>query len=317
MKHKILIADDMHHSILPMLDELGFETHYHPDIQRDELLAIIKDYQGLLIRSKTNVDEDFLSHTDKLIFIGRAGAGLDLIDIKAVEQRGIKIFAANEGNADAVAEHTLGMILGLFNNINRADAQVRQGIWQREANRGIELKEMTVGIIGFGNMGQAVAQRLRGFGVRILANDPYKHDFGHFSDFVKKVSLEEIFEQTDLLSIHVPLTEETRMLVNDDFVSKFRKNFFFVNTSRGETASVTTVLKALQTGKIKGACLDVLENEKMNKLTPQQVVIYEQLFSCKNVILTPHIAGWTVESYQKINEVLVGKIKKMYENKCS
>lgn len=300
----------MHPSILTMLSEIGFSPDYQPHIQRPELLNIIKDYEGLLIRSKTKIDKDFLTHQQKLEFIGRAGAGLDLIDIEAVEQLNIQLFAANEGNSDAVAEHTLGMLLSLFNKINWADAEVRQKIWLREANRGIELKGMTVGIIGYGNMGKALSERLVGFGVEVLAYDCFKT--GYSSHLVKEVTMDEIFEKTDVLSLHIPLNESSKMLVNDAYLSKFKKNIFLINTSRGEVASVTDILKNLQSGKLRGACLDVLENEKMKQLKVEQEEVYEQLFQMKNVILTPHIAGWTVESYQKINEVLFEKIKKMY-----
>jgi D-3-phosphoglycerate dehydrogenase / 2-oxoglutarate reductase len=306
---RILIVDDLHENIFPLLADLGFEVNYQPDIKREEILEIIKNYEGLIIRSKTKVDAAFLSHCDKLEFIGRAGAGLDLIDLEEVNNRNIKVFAANEGNADAVAEHTMGMILMLFNKLNWADAEVRQRVWERERNRGIELKGMTIGIIGYGNMGIALAQRLMGFGVKVLAYDKVEKKDYEYGLYAKKATIEEIFEETNLLSIHVPLTDETRMMVNDDFLSKFKKNIFIVNTSRGEVASTTSILKGLQFGKIRGACLDVLENEKLSMLTPEQEEVYTQLFHMKNVVLTPHIAGWTVESYRKINEVLVEKIR--------
>jgi D-3-phosphoglycerate dehydrogenase / 2-oxoglutarate reductase len=308
---RILIVDDLHEIIFPMLANLGFEVNYQPDIKREVILEIIKNYEGLIIRSKTKVDAAFLSHCDKLEFIGRAGAGLDLIDLEEVNNRNITVFAANEGNADAVAEHTMGMILMLFNKLNWADAEVRQRVWEREKNRGIELKGMTVGIIGYGNMGMALAQRLMGFGVNVLAYDKVEKKDYEYGLYAQKATLGEIFEETDLLSIHVPLTDETRMMVNDDFLSKFKKNIFLVNTSRGEVASTTSILKGLQSGKIRGACLDVLENEKLSTLMPEQEEVYTQLFQMKNVMLTPHIAGWTVESYRKINEVLVEKIREM------
>lgn len=306
---KILIVDDLHENIFPMLSDMGFEVNYQPSMKRPEILAIIGNYEGLIIRSKTKVDADFLVHCDKLEFIGRAGAGLDLIDLSITDQLNIKVFAANEGNSDAVAEHTLGMILMLFNKLNWADAEVRQRIWEREKNRGIELKGMTVGIIGFGNMGMALAQRLMGFDVKILTYDKIEKKEYEYGSYSEKATMEEIFEKTDLLSIHVSLTDETRMMVNDDFIQKFKKNIFIVNTSRGEVASVKSILQGLQSGKIRGACLDVLENEKLSKLTSEQEDVYSQLFKMKNVILTPHIAGWTVESYRKINEVLVSKIR--------
>lgn len=308
---KILIVDDLHENIFPLLAEMGFEVNYQPQIKRHEILEIIKDYEGLIIRSKTKVDKDFLSYCENLTFIGRAGAGLDLIDLQEVERKNIKVFAANEGNSDAVAEHTLGMILMLFNKLNWADAEVRQRIWEREKNRGIELKGMTIGIIGYGNMGMALAQKLMGFEVKVLAYDKVEKEDYEYGLYAKKASLNDIFEEADLVSIHVPLTNETRMMINDDFIQKFKKNIFIVNTSRGEVACTESILKGLQSGKVRGACLDVLENEKLSMLTLEQEAIYSQLFQLKNVTLTPHIAGWTVESYRKINEVLVEKIQEM------
>lgn len=308
---KILIADDLHENIFPILFDLGFEVNYQPTINRSEILEIIKDYEGLIIRSKTKIDKFFLSYCDRLEFIARAGAGLDLIDLEEVRVKNIQVFAANEGNADAVAEHTMGMILMLFNKLNWADAEVRNRVWHREENRGIELKGMTIGIIGYGNMGMAFAQRLMGFGVKVLAYDKIEKNDYEYGLFSEKASLERLFEETDLLSIHVPLTDETRMLVDEKFIQKFKKNIFIVNTSRGEIASANSILKGLKSGKIRGACLDVLENEKLTTLTIEQEQVYSQLFKLKNVVLTPHIAGWTVESYRKINEVLVDKIKNM------
>ena len=308
---KILIVDDLHENIFPMLSELGFEVNYQPNINRSEILEIIKDYQGLIIRSKTKIDEEFLSYCEKLEFIGRAGAGLDLIELEEVSRRNIQVFAANEGNAVAVAEHTMGMILMLFNKLNHADAEVHQRIWEREKNRGIELSGMTVGIIGYGNMGIALAQRLMGFEVKVLAYDKIEKNDCEYGLCLKKATMNDIFEEADLVSIHVPLTDETRLMVNDDFIQKFKKKVFIVNTSRGEVASTASILKGLQSGKIKGACLDVLENEKLLTLTLEQEEVYSQLFKLKNVILTPHIAGWTTESYRKISEVLVDKIRDM------
>jgi len=308
---KILIVDDLHENIFPLLAEMGFEVNYQPQIKRPEILEIIKDYAGLIIRSKTKVDKDFLTYCENLRFIGRAGAGLDLIDVLEVELKNIKVFAANEGNSDAVAEHTLGMILMLFNKLNWADAEVRHRVWEREKNRGIELKGMTVGIIGYGNMGTAVAKRLLGFEVKVLAYDIAEKKEHQYGLYAKNANLSDIFEEADLVSIHVPLTDETRMMVSDNFIQKFKKNIFIVNTSRGEVACTESILKGLQAGKVRGACLDVLENEKFSSLTVEQGAIYSQLFQMENVVLTPHIAGWTVESYRKINEVLVNKIREI------
>ncbi len=306
-KKRVLIADEMHPSIMPLLAQLHFEVDYQPHIQRAELIAILPQYNGLIIRSKTNIDPEALASVEQLQFIARAGAGLDLIDIAAATAKGIRIFAANEGNRDAVAEHVLGMILCLFNKINTADREVRQKIWKREANRGIELMGMTVGLIGYGNMGQAVAKRLSGFGVKVLAYDKYKTNFS--DAYAQESSMETIAQEADVLSLHIPLTSETKLMVNEAYFAQFKKNIFFINTARGEIASVEAIVKGLQQGKLRGACLDVLENEKMQKLTPAQIVAYDALFEMPNVLLTPHVAGWTFESYEKINQVLVEKIK--------
>ena len=228
-----------------------------------------------------------------------------------MQKKNIKVFAANEGNSDAVAEHTIGMILMLFNKLNFADAEVRKGEWNREKNRGIELSGMTVGIIGYGNMGKAVAQRLMGFGVRTLAFDTDNKKISNEEFFALKSTMQDFFENADIISLHVPLTDDTRMMVDDDFISQFRKNIFLVNTSRGEVVSTSAVLNGLKSGKLRGSCLDVLENEKLDNLTPEQNEVYSQLFQQENVILTPHIAGWTVESYRKINEVLVDKLRQL------
>ena len=303
---KILICDETHPSIFPMLDEIGFTYDYLPKITRPEILEIITQYEGLIIRSKTFIDAQFLDKATNLQFIGRAGAGLDLIDLQGVTKKNIKVFAANEGNRDALAEHCMGMILTLFNKINIADTQVRKGIWLREANRGEELKGKTIGLIGYGNMGKAFAQRLSGFGVKVWAYDKLSKNYS--DKYAKEASMKQIFEEADVLSLHIPLTEATRNLVNQDFINRFKKPFFLINSSRGEVAELEAIVAALQSGKLKGACLDVLENEKLDRLTSAQQPIYEALFQLENVILTPHIAGWTHESYVKINEVLVEKI---------
>ncbi|MCF2490905.1 2-hydroxyacid dehydrogenase [Dyadobacter sp. CY347] len=304
---KILIADSMHPSLFDMLINQGWEYDYHPEFRREDILTHISGYEGLMIRSKTNVDEEMLSAATKLRFIARAGAGLDLIDLEAAAKHHIEVFHAGKGNRDAVAEHALGMLLALFNNILRADRQVRSGTWDREGNRGVELMKKTVGIIGYGNNGSATAQRLSGFGCRVLAYDKYRDNYG--DAYAVESSLEDIMQQADVVSLHIPLTELTRYLVDDDFVNNFSKPFYLLNLSRGETVSLDAVVKGLKSGKILGACLDVLENEKINKLTSAQQEAFDYLRASDNVVLTPHIAGWTHESYVRINEVLVEQIR--------
>jgi D-3-phosphoglycerate dehydrogenase len=304
---KILIADSMHSSLFDMLRDQGWEYSYNPEFRREDILDAIPGYEGLVIRSKTFVDETMLAAAKNLRFIARAGAGLDLIDLEAAGKRNIEVFHAGTGNRDAVAEHALGMLLGLFNNILKADREVRNGIWDREGNRGVELMNKTVGIIGYGNNGSATAKRLSGFGCKVLAYDKYRDNYG--DAYATASSLEEIMSEADILSLHIPLTDITRYLINDAFVSNFSKPFYLLNLSRGEIVSLDAVVNGLQSGKILGACLDVLENEKIGKLTPAQQAAFDYLRMSDKVVLTPHIAGWTHESYVRINEVLVEQIR--------
>ncbi|MGY6522743.1 MAG: NAD(P)-dependent oxidoreductase [Mongoliitalea sp.] len=307
---RVLIIDEMHLSICSLLQAQGFMVDYRPDILRDEILSIIHGYVGMIIRSKTVIDRELIEAAHSLEFIGRAGAGLDQIDRDLLEVRGIKLFHAAEGNMDAVAEHALGGLLALFNKLVQSDTQVRKGIWDREGNRGVELQGKTVGIIGFGNMGSAFAKRLQGFDVAILAYDKYKEDFGTTS--VQEVALQEIFEQSDVLSVHVPLTAETADFLDRAFFSQFKKPIYLINTARGELVSFDTLNWAFDQGIIKGAVLDVLENEKFKRFTAAQQASFERLAVRNNVLFSPHVAGWTVESYEKINRVLVRKISEAF-----
>lgn len=306
-----MIVDEMHESIVQMPAELGLEVDYFPNISIEEVKAKVADYEGLIIRSKFFINEDFLKNAPNLRFIGRAGAGLDLIDIEACRVRNIEIFAANEGNRVAVAEHLIGMILSLFNKICIANQEVKAGVWKREENRGEELFGKTVGIIGYGNNGEATASRLVAFGCKVLAYDKYRYGFGN--QYVKESTLDEIFRETDILSIHIPLTTETQNWVNAAFFEKFSKSFYFCNIARGEIVVLHDLVDALKSGKIKGACLDVLENEKLSKLTESQKVDFECLSNHQAVLMTPHIAGWTFESYKRINQVLKDKIARFLD----
>ncbi|QJW88715.1 phosphoglycerate dehydrogenase [Spirosoma taeanense] len=302
----ILIADEMHSSLFAMLDNAGFTYSYQPKISRAELLQQLAPFAGLIIRSKTNVDEELLNHAPNLRYIGRAGAGLDLIDLAAVERRNIRVFHAGEGNRDAVAEHVVGMLLALLANILKADREVRQGIWDREGNRGYELGNLTVGLIGYGNNGRATARRLSGFGCRVLAYDKYLTNYG--DTFAEEATLDQLLNEADVVSLHIPLTSDTRMLVNDEFIERVSKPFYLINIARGEVASLSAIVRGLEQGKLRGACLDVLENEKLAKLTPDQQTAFDSLRQSDRVVLTPHVAGWTHESYVRINEVLVRQL---------
>lgn len=305
-KGLVLIADEMHLSLMPMLEKLGYDPDYQPKITRVEIIEKLNNYVGLIIRSKTFVDAELLQNAKQLKFIGRAGAGLDLIDIDYVELKNIALFAANEGNRVAVAEHVLGMTLCLMNNILIADREVRNGIWQREKNRGYELMGKTVGIIGYGNNGSETAKRFKAFGCKILAFDKFKKEFS--DGIVEESTMERIFEEADILSLHIPLTSESNKLVNAEFLTKFSKNIVLINAARGEIVSLSDLAESIESGKVRGVCLDVLENEKLQKLTDEQKVVFEKLTASERVIFTPHIAGWTFESYVKINEVLIEKI---------
>lgn len=302
----ILIADEMHPSLFAMLDQAGFLYDYQPKLTRAGLLEKIAPFDGLIIRSKTTVDEEVFAHAPRLTFIGRAGAGLDLIDLDAAERRAIQVFHAGAGNRDAVAEHVVGMLLGLLANILKADREVRQGIWDREGNRGYELGSLTVGLIGYGNNGSATARRLSGFGCRVVAYDKYLTNYG--DSFADAVTLDQLMAEADVISLHVPLTDDTRLMINDAFIERVAKPFYLINIARGEITSLAALVRGLTSGKVRGACLDVLENEKVAKLTPDQQASFDYLCQSDRVVLTPHIAGWTHESYVRINEVLVRQL---------
>lgn len=304
---KVLIIDEMHLSIIPLLESEGFTVDYRPEIQRPEILTVIGGYVGLIIRSKTPIDRELLEKAHILKFIGRAGAGLDKIDLEYLEQNSIHLFHAAEGNRDAVGEHAIGGLLALFNHINRADAEVRNGIWNREENRGEELQGKTVGILGYGNMGSAFAKKLIGFDVRIIAYDRYKTKFGN--EFVEEVDFETLAAQAEILSLHVPLTPETKGFLTYEVLRKFRKPLYLINTARGEIVSFSTLNRAFDGGLLKGAVLDVLENEKFASFSEDQKKEFERLAQRESIVFSPHIAGWTFQSYEKINRVLIEKIK--------
>ncbi|HET8860394.1 NAD(P)-dependent oxidoreductase [Marivirga sp.] len=308
---KVLIIDEMHESITPLLTKLNLEVDYQPAIKRSEILQIIGNYEGLIVRSKTPIDAELLKNANKLIFVARAGAGVDNVELEELQKRNIQLLNAPEGNRDALAEHTMGMMLSLFNKINTSDQEVRNGKWDREGNRGVELMGKTIGLLGFGNMGSALAKRLSSFGCKIIAYDAEKTGFSN--DFVEEVSLEKMQESAQILSIHIPMNAENKGIVNSKFISKFRALNYIINTSRGEVLILKDLLELLKANKIKGAALDVLENEKINSLSGEELSVFQELTKLKQVILTPHVAGWSFESYEKINIVLSQKIKLLVE----
>ena len=306
MEFRCLIIDDMHPSIVPLLKEINIYADYRPEITRQELTDVIGEYEGIIARSKLKIDKELLDKATRLKFIARAGAGLDMIDLDEVNKREILLINAPEGNRDAVAEHTLALLLSLINNVSVADRQVRKGIWHREANRGYELKGKTVALIGYGFMGKAVAKRLASFECEVIAYDKYLKDFS--DSFVTQVNMQEVFEKADVVSFHIPLTNETRGMADSKYFSLFKKNVWVVNTARGEIVKLWDMLESLDSGRVKGAALDVLENEKINTLKGIEKEVFEKLILSDKVILTPHVAGWTYESYEKINEILTQKI---------
>jgi len=309
MKKNILIVDDIHPIFMERAEALGYTCDYQPLIKPAEALEIIGNYAGLVIRSKFNVDRKVIDAAASLRFVCRAGAGMDNIDEAYAAEKNITLINAPEGNMDAVGEHAVGMLLALMNNFRTADAEIRNGSWLREANRGYELKGKTVGIIGYGFMGSSFAKKLSGFGVDVIAYDKYKTGFS--DRYAREVSMEEIVKSSDVLSLHIPLTAETDGLVNEEYLFHFKKPIFFINTSRGKTAKVQAVLNAIKQGKILGAGLDVLEVERFPSLVEQEW--FDQLRQSGKVLLTPHVAGWTFDSYRKISEVMAEKLVELVD----
>ncbi len=307
MKPKCLIIDKMHESIVPMLEKIGIEAIYQPKINRAEIKKIIHLYDGLIIRSKTFIDKELLQNALKIKFVARAGSGIDNLDAEYLNSKSIHIINAPEGNRDAVGEHTIGLILNLLHNIHQGHNQINNNIWDREENRGEELGNKTVGIIGYGNMGSTLAKKLNAFGCKVLAYDKYHPIFK--DRFAQSVSLAQLMEKTEILSLHVPLTDETLGMTSGDFFYQFKKNLIFINTSRGEISPLKSIECAIKKGKITKAGLDVLENEKFINFTFEQTQSLNYLKNSKKVIFTPHVAGWSAESYVNINKVLVKKIQ--------
>lgn len=287
----------------------GFDCDEDYVSPKEKIMEKIGEYEGVVIRSRFRIEKEMIDAAVKLKCIARAGAGMENIDVTYAESKGIRCVHAPEGNRDAVGEQAVGMLLALMNNLLRADREVRNGIWIREGNRGYELEGKTVGIIGYGNMGSAFAQRLRGFNVTILAYDKYKTGFG--DALVQESTMEALFEKADVLSIHLPLTEETRYLVNDDFLSRFKKPIWFINTARGKNVDTAALTRAIEAGIVRGACLDVLEYESVSFEALDAAALpepFRYLIRSDKVILSPHIAGWTFESHEKIAKTLAGKM---------
>jgi len=320
---KILHLNTNHPLLIDQLNDLGFTNHEDYTASKEIIESKVKDYDGIIIRSRFAIDKQFLDKAKSLKFIGRVGAGLENIDCDYAQQKGITLIAAPEGNRNAVAEHTLGMLLSLLNKMNKGDHEVRHGKWLRKDNRGVELDGKTVGIIGYGNMGKAFAKKLRGFDVEVICYD-IKDEVDDKN--CKQVSLKEFQERVDVVSLHTPQTPLTSNMINADFINQFKKPFWFINTARGKSVVTKDLVEALQNGKILGAGLDVLEYEKtsfedMFKSDTGSSAVenlpkgFQYLIKANNVVLSPHVAGWTVESKIKLAQTIVDKIKALVISK--
>lgn len=310
---KIAFLDTVHQVLEEGLSSLGHDCVDLTAVSKSDIESQAVEFDGLVVRSRFPIDRSFLSKCTNLKFIARSGAGMENIDIPYCEDKGIHLFNAPEGNRNAVAEHALGMLLSLFNKLHTADAEVRSGKWDREGNRGVELDGKVVGIIGFGNNGSAFAKKLRGFDVEVLAFDKYKSGFG--SDLVQEVSLEDIQEKADVISLHIPQNEETMWMIDKEFINGTKKPFYLINLSRGKIVKTADLLVGLNSGAILGACLDVLEYEKAsfeNMFEGDMPASFKELLASDKVILSPHVGGWTHESYYKLSKVLLDKFTAVF-----
>ena len=306
---KILHLDNNHNLLIDQLNDAGYTNHEDYTSPKSDIEQIIKHYDGIVIRSRFKIDNSFLDAATNLKFIARVGAGLESIDIPYAEKKGIRLISAPEGNRNAVGEHTLGMLLSLFNNLNKADREVKAGLWNRETNRGVEIDGKIIGLIGYGNMGKAFAKKLKGFNCSVLCYD-IKDDVGNKNG--TQVSFKTLQEMADVVSLHTPWTPLTDKMINGDFINGFKKPFWLLNTARGKSVVTSDLVSALKSGKILGAGLDVLEYEKLSFeslfSSDELPKPLEELLKLDNVILSPHIAGWTTESKEKLAQITVDKI---------
>jgi D-3-phosphoglycerate dehydrogenase / 2-oxoglutarate reductase len=311
---KILHLDSNHPLLWEQLENAGFQNEADFTSSKEIIESKIQNYHGIVIRSRFKIDKTFLDKAINLQFIARVGAGLESIDCDYASSKNVQLIAAPEGNKNAVGEHTIGMLLSLMNKLHRADKLVREGKWIREGNRGYELEGKTIGLIGYGNMGKSFAKKLRGFDVNVLCYDILENVS---DENAKQVSLQELQIQSDVLSLHIPWTPETDKMINSNFINSFSKPFWFINTSRGKNVITDDLVGALQSGKILGAGLDVLEYEKLSFenlfINTEKPEAFEYLLQAENVLLTPHIAGWTYESHEKLAQTIVDKIILKYE----
>ncbi len=307
---RILVVDEVHQIFHHLMKTNGHEVFEEFNFSKEELISEIKNYDALIVRSKFFIDKEIISAMNETFIIARAGAGMDNIDEEYALSKNIILLNAPEGNRDAVAEHVVGMLLSFARNIPKSDAEIRKGIWLREENRGFELKGKTIGIIGYGNTGKALARKLSGFEMRVIAYDKYLSNYS--DNYASQVSINELKEQSDIISLHIPLTSETSHYINKPFFNSLLKRPFIINASRGKVIKTSDLIDAINSGRVLGAALDVLENEKIENLQSDEREWYTALVASKKVLLTSHIAGWTNESYYKISEVLAQKLLKQH-----
>jgi D-3-phosphoglycerate dehydrogenase len=311
-KMNCLILDDIHPIFIEQATALGLKVDVAINIESTEIERRVGSYEIIVINSKVKVDNVLINKAVKLKYILRPGSGLENVDVEYAASKNIICINSPEGNCNAVAEHTLAMILMWHHKILKAANEVKQGVWLRKENTGIELKNKTIGILGYGNVGMALSDKLLSFGVRILVFDKYKKGFSKLG--IEECSVEKIMEEADIISFHVPLTDETNYMVDEHFINQLKKDVLLVNTSRGKVVKTKAIVNALQQKKLLGACLDVLENENSSSFNADEKQDFNYLCNAENVILTPHIAGWTVEAKKDMAEVLIKKIKKIFHN---